>query len=87
MNGNAVPEHRSCVATLTGVTKRYAQAGREVCVLRDVCLDVERGAYVALVGTPGSGKSPLLNIPGLLDTPSSGSYLPNGRDPPHLTDL
>ncbi|WP_242608120.1 ABC transporter ATP-binding protein [Xylanimonas ulmi] len=47
--------------------------------LRSVDLRVERGDYVSIVGPSGSGKSSLLNILGLLDRPTSGEYLLDGR--------
>ncbi|QAY64514.1 ABC transporter ATP-binding protein [Xylanimonas allomyrinae] len=47
--------------------------------LRQVDLRVERGDYLSIVGPSGSGKSSLLNILGLLDRPTSGDYLLDGR--------
>jgi ABC-type lipoprotein export system ATPase subunit len=45
-----------------------------------VSLHLERGEFLAIVGTSGSGKSTLLNVVGLLDRPSEGAYLVDGRD-------
>jgi putative ABC transport system ATP-binding protein len=45
-----------------------------------VSLDIEAGSFIAVVGASGSGKSTLMNILGLLDRPSSGSYSLDGRD-------
>lgn len=56
-------------------------------VLRGVCLGVHAGERVAIVGRSGSGKSTLLNILGLLDQPSSGRYLCDGRDVSSLDDV
>ena len=46
----------------------------ELQILRGVNLDLEAGQHVAVVGRSGTGKSTLLNLIGLLDTPTSGSY-------------
>ncbi len=58
----------------------------DVTVLHGVDLAVARGEFVALQGTSGSGKSTLLHIIGLLDRPSSGRYLLEGRDVAGLPD-
>ncbi|UTD29790.1 ABC transporter ATP-binding protein [Bradyrhizobium sp. WD16] len=58
----------------------------EVEVLHDIDLGVARGEFVALIGPSGSGKSTLLNIIGLLDRPSRGRLLIDGRDTAALTE-
>lgn len=55
--------------------KSYWADKTEVPVLKDVCLTVEEGEYVSIMGPSGSGKSTLMNIIGCLDVPSAGSYL------------
>ena len=54
--------------------------------LRHVDLRVERGEYVGVVGPSGSGKSTFLNVVGLLDRPTGGSYLLDGDDAASLSD-
>ena len=74
---------------LEGIGKTFAMPGGEgasVTVLRDIDLMVEAGEFLALQGTSGSGKSTLLSIIGLLDRPTAGRYLLNGRDVSHLSD-
>lgn len=67
------------LAVLSGVSRTFAGA-EPVTALRDVCLTINRGDYMSIVGPSGSGKSTLLNILGLLDGPTAGSYLLDGTD-------
>ena len=57
-----------------------------VVALADVTLAFESGDFVAITGTSGSGKSTLLNLLGLLDQPTSGSYLLDGIEVGSLSD-
>jgi putative ABC transport system ATP-binding protein len=54
--------------------------------LKDIDMEIDKGEFVAIVGPSGSGKSTLMNILGLLDRPSSGSYHLEGMDVSHLKD-
>lgn len=54
-----------------------------VTLVRDVDLEIKRGEFVAITGPSGSGKSSLLYLLGLLDTPTSGEVLIDGK-PTHL---
>ncbi len=67
------------VISLRGIDKIYTQGVRAQ-VLFEVNLDIAAGEFVALVGASGSGKSTMLNMVGLLDTPSAGQVLIAGRD-------
>ena len=52
----------------------YAGDAHQVTALKDVCLSIQKGEYIALVGPSGSGKTTLLHIMGCLLNPTSGTY-------------
>lgn len=54
--------------------------------LRSIDIDIDKGEYVAFMGPSGSGKSTLMNIIGCLDTPSSGTYILNGKNVSDMTE-
>lgn len=62
------------------VCKDYPQGKETVRVLKDVCLQVEEGDYLAIMGPSGSGKTTLMNVVGCLDVQTSGDYLLDGED-------
>lgn len=62
------------------LTKVFRTEEVETTALNKVTLNVEEGEYVAVMGPSGCGKSTLLNILGLLDNPTSGSYIFNGTE-------
>ncbi|WGK63787.1 ABC transporter ATP-binding protein [Croceiramulus getboli] len=67
--------------------RRDFPLGNEIVrVLKGIDLDIEKGEYVAFMGPSGSGKSTLMNLLGCLDTPTSGSYVLNGRDVSQMSD-
>ncbi|OLT23497.1 ABC transporter [Pseudonocardia sp. CNS-139] len=74
------------VIELRGVTKHYGTGDTAVRAVDGVDLVVQRGDYVAVMGTSGSGKSTLMNIIGCLDVPTRGSYLLDGVDTRRLDE-
>ena len=66
--------------------KIYNPGENEVRAIDGISLSIEKGEFVAIVGHSGSGKSTLMNMLGLLDVPSSGTYLLDGDDVSDLTD-
>lgn len=74
------------ILKLEHIYKDYIQGKMTVPVLKDVCLNVEKGEYVAVMGPSGSGKSTLMNIVGCLDRPTSGTYELSGQNVLELND-
>jgi putative ABC transport system ATP-binding protein len=72
------------VIAIEDVTKVYTMGKIQVCALNGVTLRIDRGEYVAIVGASGSGKSTLMNVIGLLDRPTAGSYAINGVEAARL---
>jgi putative ABC transport system ATP-binding protein len=70
---------------LKNIVKTYPMGKRELRVLQGVDLIVSKGEMVAIMGPSGSGKSTLLNMIGLLDRPTSGSYILDGKEVSHLS--
>lgn len=70
---------------LENVTRTYAMGGG-MTVLRQVSLHIARGESACIIGPSGSGKSTMLNILGLLDRPTKGTYYFEGQDTGTLTD-
>ncbi len=68
------------------LTKIFRTEEVETTALNKVTLNVKEGEYVAVMGPSGCGKSTLLNILGLLDNPSSGSYIFNGTEVANLKE-
>jgi len=59
---------------LENIFKTYPMGKRELTVLKDINLEIERGEQVAIMGPSGSGKTTMLNLLGCLDRPTSGKY-------------
>ena len=70
---------------LEGITKIYPMGNRELTVLKQVSIHIERGELVAIMGPSGSGKTTMLNLIGCLDKPTSGSYYLEDREVSRLS--
>lgn len=68
------------IIRMTDITKVYGIDDTKTTVLKDIHLLVNKGDFLGITGRSGSGKSTLMHIIGLLDTPTSGSYILNGTD-------
>ena len=71
---------------LRDVYKIYQMGDEAVHALDGISLTVDRGEFVAIVGSSGSGKSTAMNIIGCLDVPTSGTYYLGGRDVSAMND-
>lgn len=72
--------------SLKGITKTYGEKMKEpVYALRGVDLDINDGDFISIMGPSGCGKSTLMNIVGLLDVQTSGSYFLRGNEVKNLT--
>jgi len=83
--GPPIPDPSSLVA-LRGVARVYPRGSASVTALSGLDLDVRPGEHLAIMGPSGSGKTTLLAILGLLDRPSHGEHLFEGRDVAALDD-
>lgn len=71
---------------LQNVCRTFTVGDQQVAALRDIDLRLDAGEYLSIMGPSGSGKSTLLNLLGLLDRPSSGTYLLDGGNVTDLND-
>jgi putative ABC transport system ATP-binding protein len=71
---------------LDNITKIFSTEEVQTTSLNGVSLEVNDGEFVAIMGPSGCGKSTLLNIIGLIDTPTTGTHLLNGKDVSTLTE-
>ncbi len=80
-----VSEPDKTLIRLEGVSKVFPGDEIDTHALREVHLEILRGEYVSVAGPSGCGKTTLLSILGLLDTPSTGTYVLDGRRIDELT--
>jgi putative ABC transport system ATP-binding protein len=71
---------------LQNVCRTFIVGDQQVAALRDIDLRLDAGEYISIMGPSGSGKSTMLNMLGLLDRPSSGTYLLDGGNVTDLND-
>ncbi len=69
---------------ITNIKRDFPLGNEIVYVLKGIDLEINKGEYVALMGPSGSGKSTLMNLLGCLDTPTSGTYILNGK---HVSEM
>jgi macrolide transport system ATP-binding/permease protein len=74
------------VVRLIDLTRTFQLGDTEVRALQGVSVSVERGEFVAIMGSSGSGKSTMMNIIGCLDRPTSGHFVFEGRDVARLSE-
>ncbi|BFH74184.1 ABC transporter ATP-binding protein [Sulfurisphaera javensis] len=74
------------IVELYNVKKIYKSGNREWIGLNDVTLKVEKGEFLSIIGPSGSGKTTLLNIIGLMDSPTSGHVIIDGKDVTYTTE-
>ena len=72
--------------TLSNIKKVFKTDEVETWALQNVNLEVKKGEFVAIMGPSGCGKSTLLNILGLLDTPTEGAYILDGKDVSQMSE-
>lgn len=71
---------------LKNVWKTYKMGKSEVNALCDINLDIERGEFITITGSSGSGKSTMMHLVGALDTPTKGQVYLDGQDISKLTE-
>ena len=71
---------------MENITKTFKLAAEDVQVLKGINLEINRGEFLAIMGTSGSGKSTLMHLIGCLDVPTSGRFVLDDREISHLSD-
>lgn len=71
---------KKVLLSLKNVNKSYQIGNQKIDALKDINMDIHEGDFISIVGKSGSGKSTLMHIIGLLDTPTSGQVILNGKN-------
>ena len=80
-------EEQHSMIELQGIIKRfYIGQPNELEILHGIDLKVNRGEFVSIVGSSGSGKTTMMKIIGILDRPTEGEYMLDGVDVAHAKD-
>ncbi len=74
------------IIELFDIKKIYKMGQQTIYALNGVDLEIKKNEYVALMGPSGSGKSTLMNVLGCLDSPTSGTYILNGKAVEQMKD-
>jgi len=77
---NSSDTNSAPAVAVVSVTRQYTMGASLIRAVDGITLQVEKGEFVALLGSSGSGKSTLLNLIAGLDRPTSGAIVVNGRD-------
>ena len=86
MTKSSSPNNSNTILELKNVSKSYCSNDSLFYALKNVSLKINQGEFVSITGPSGSGKSTLMHIVGLLDNPSSGEILLNGKDISNLKE-
>jgi lipoprotein-releasing system ATP-binding protein len=68
------------ILELSNVTKSFSQAGQKIEIIKNADFSIKSSEFLSLIGPSGSGKTTLLQICGMLDNPSSGTVIINGKN-------
>ena len=74
------------ILSVKNLSKKYGKGDNEFLALNNICIKVNRGEFIAIVGKSGSGKSTLLHLLGGLDRPTEGQVVINNQDIYKMSD-
>ncbi|MGE6377328.1 ABC transporter ATP-binding protein [Peribacillus muralis] len=74
------------IIRIKNMSKSYELGGETVTALQDVCLTIDKGDFISIIGPSGSGKSTFMNMIGCLDKPDTGEYLLDEKEVEKMKD-